>query len=445
MGFTDLFRISSIKADRARLQAELHRTQQEYESLQKKHGSLEDTFREIGGGDLLKLKEAIAASDAQVLELRTELGDLTRRRDETEQTLGERRQELIVLDDALSLESFALYQPKFAFTNSPQYKERLDQVRERQKLLIKEGGAVTANEGWTVNGSVAEGRKMVADMKKLLLRSFNNECDYCVDNVKFNNVENHRTRIEKSFEVVKKLGRILSAEITESYKQLKLDELHLAFEYQMKKQEEKEDLRRLKEDQREQKKLEEEIKAARDKIAKEKKHFATALKDLEKKLAAATDQIDRQNIEEKLAEVRAQFQALEAEEKVVDYREQNAKAGYVYIISNVGSFGEGIFKIGMTRRLEPYERVYELGDASVPFVFDVHAMIFSDNAPALEAKLHAHFTRDRLNKVNERKEFFRADLKEIEKVLRSNYDRVFDLIPHAPAEQYRESLKLAAA
>lgn len=445
MGFTDIFRISSIKAERARLQSELKRTQQEFEALQKKHGGLENTFREIGGGDLLKLKEAIASSEAQVQSLRTELGDLTRQRGETEQTLGERRKELIVLDEAISLESFALYQPKFSFSNSPQYKDRLDQVREQQKLLIKEGRAVTANEGWTVNGSVVEGRKMVSDMKKLLLRSFNNECDYCVDNVKFNNVENHRTRIEKSFDAVKKLGRILSAEITESYKQLKLDELHLAFEYQMKKQEEKEELRRLKEDQREQKKLDDEIKAARDKIAKERKHFTAALKDLEKKLASATDTVERQNIDEKLAEVRAHFDALEAEEKVVDYREQNAKAGYVYIISNVGSFGEGIFKIGMTRRLEPYERVYELGDASVPFVFDVHAMIFSDNAPALEAKLHAHFTKNRLNKINERKEFFRADLKEIEAVLRSNYDRVFDLIPHASAEQYRESLKLATA
>jgi len=96
----------------------------------------------------------------------------------------------------------------------------------------------------------------------------------------------------------------------------------------------------------------------------------------------------------------------------------------------------------MTRRLDPYERIYELGDASVPFVFDVHAMIFSDDAPGLEAKMHGHFDSNRLNKVNGRKEFFKADLKEIESVLRENYDRVFDLVQYAPAEQYRESLKL---
>jgi hypothetical protein len=163
---------------------------------------------------------------------------------------------------------------------------------------------------------------------------------------------------------------------------------------------------------------------------------------LETKLATSTDAVDRKAIEDKIAEVREKFHALEDEEKVVDYREKNAKAGYVYIISNIGAFGENIYKIGMTRRLDPYERIYELGDASVPFVFDVHAMIFSDDAPSLEAKLHGHFEAHRLNKINNRKEFFRANLVEIESVLRKNYDRVFDLIQYAPAEQYRESLKL---
>lgn len=445
MGFSDLFRISSIKAENSYLQTELQRVQGELELVKRKHVQLENTFHEIGGSEALKLKESILAYEQRANTLRAELGELTRQRNATEQTYNEKCSELIVLEDELLLESFALYRPKFSFTNSAKFKERLDKIRDQQKQLVKDGHAVTANEQWTVNGSAAEGRKMVSDMKKLLLRSFNNECDYCVDNVKFNNVENHRARIEKSFEAVKKLGRVLNAQISDAYKLLKLDELHLAFEYQLKKQEEKEELRRLREEQREQQKLEQEIKAARDKIAKEKKHFTAALTDLEMKFAAATDSLNRQNIEAKLAEVREKFHELEDEEKVVDYREKNAKAGYVYVISNVGSFGENVFKIGMTRRLDPYERVYELGDASVPFVFDVHAMIFSDDAPALEAKLHTHFAADRINKINDRKEFFRADLKEIEVVVRENYDRVFDLIQHAPAEQYRESIKLSKA
>lgn len=442
MGIMDVFRISEIKAKSARLEAERDAARAEIAALTQTHEQLQTTFVEIGAGDVLKLKDAIQSYEQQAHALNQNIVEQEKRHAALEQTIRDRTRDLVVLDDDLLLESFALYKPKFSFTSSPHYKERLDRVRERQKLLIKEGLAVTANEQWTVNGSASEGRKMVSDMKKLLLRSFNNECDYCVDNVKFSNVENHRARIEKSFDAVKKLGRILNAQITDSFKQLKLDELQLAFEYQVKKQDEKEELRRLREEQREQQKLEQEIKAARDKIAKEKKHFSAAIKDLETKLAASSDAADRQNLQDKLTEVNELFRALEDEEKVVDYREKNAKAGYVYIISNLGSFGEGVYKIGMTRRLDPYERVHELGDASVPFVFDVHAMIFSDDAPALEAKLHGHFDSNRLNRINNRKEFFRADLKKIEAVLRENYDRVFDLVHHAPAEHFRESQKL---
>ena len=227
---------------------------------------------------------------------------------------------------------------------------------------------------------------MVNDMKKLLLRSFNNECDYCVDNVKFNNMEVNEKRIEKSYEALTKLGRIMQAGITDAYKRLKYEELYLAFEYQQKKQEEKEEQKRVREELREQQQLEQEIRQARERIAKEKKHYLQAIKELESKLQDATNDSDRLKITEKLDELRGQCSELEKEEKAIDYREQNAKAGYVYVISNIGAFGEGVYKIGMTRRLEPMERVDELGDASVPFSFDVHALIFSNNAPASRSK-----------------------------------------------------------
>ena len=351
-----------------------------------------------------------------------------------------RRKEVIVLDEDILLESFALYKPKFKFQTSEEYKLRLDAIREKQKQLIKDGIAVSANENWTVNNSKSEGRKMVNDMKKLLLRSFNNECDYCVDNVKFNNMEVNEKRIEKSFEELNKLGRIMQACISGAYKKLKYDELYLAFEYQQKKQEEKEEQKRAREELREQQKLEQEIRQAREKIAKEKKHFMQAISELESKLRMAPNESERTLVLEKLEKLQGQYCELEKEEKVIDYREKNAKAGYVYIISNIGSFGENVFKIGMTRRLEPIERIDELGDASVPFSYDVHALIFSENAPTLEAKLHEHFYKSRINKLNDRKEFFRADIQDIEKVVRENYDKVVDIVKDAPAEEYRESL-----
>lgn len=234
----------------------------------------------------------------------------------------------------------------------------------------------------------------------------------------------------------------MTVRLADEYLDLKLDELRLAHEYQVKKQEEKEEAKRVREELREQAKLEQEIRAAREKIAKERKHFTAALRDLGLRLEKASSEEERSALLLKISEVETGRAALDNEEKLIDYREQNAKAGYVYVISNIGAFGEGVYKIGMTRRLDPMERIDELGDASVPFWFDVHALVFSDNAPALEAKLHERFAPGRLNKVNGRKEFFRADINEIEEVIRANYDAVVEVIREAAAEQYRESLRM---
>lgn len=373
----------------------------------------------------------------------------------TQQVVGKKREllnlttkleglmaQVLVVEEHLLLESFALYTPKFSFTHAHEYKTRLDGVREKQKAMIKEGRAATGGEGWAVNGSAAQGKKLVGDMIKLVLRSFNNEADYCVDNVKFDNIELGEKRIRQSFEACNKLVRVMAVSLSEAYLNLKLDELHLAHEYAVKKQQEKEEAKRVREELREQQKLEQEIRAAREKIAKERRHFTTALADLNKRLDKATSEEDRAALQLKIAEVEAGKSALDNEEKLIDYREQNAKAGYVYVISNIGAFGEGIYKIGMTRRLDPMERIDELGDASVPFWFDVHALVFSENAPALEAKLHERFAAGRLNKVNGRKEFFRADIKEIEAVIRQNYDAVVEVTHEAAAEQFRESLRM---
>lgn len=419
MSIIDIFKASSIKRENKRLN---------------------DLIQEIGATDAISVKRKI--DDLNVLLENTEKkkNGLEKEILNLSRLVEEKSKEIIVLDDEILFETFALYKPKFAFTSSEEYKNKLDVSREKQKSLVKSGGAVLANENWTVNNSKSEGKKMVNDMKKLILRSFNNESDYCVDNVKFNNIEVSEKRIEKSHETLNKLGRIMQAELSNEYKKLKYEELHLAFEYHKKKQEEKEEQKKIREELREQQKLEQEIRQAREKIAKEKKHFSKAIFELEAKIQGASSEEEKSAAQERLGEVKAQLGELEKEEKIVDYREQNAKAGYVYVISNIGAFGEGVYKIGMTRRLEPLDRIDELGDASVPFSFDIHAMIFSDNAPALEGKLHGHFSKGRINKMNARKEFFRADIGEIERVVKENYDKAVDMIKEAAAEQYRESL-----
>jgi len=399
--------------------------------------------KKYGAMEILEIRRHIEQENSNLAAVRQMI--TTAERDVTALTnqSAELRRQVLVFEETLLLESYALYEPKFKLNASYEYKTRLDRVREGQKAMIKSGEAATGNMSWEVNGSKAEGRKLVNDMLKLVIRSFNNEADYCVDNVKFDNIELGEKRIRQSFDTCNRLGRIMNVRLSEGYLNLKLEELRLAHEFQVKKQEEKEEAKRVREDLREQQKLEQEIRAAREKIAKERKHFSAALRDLNARLEKVATEEERSLLLTKIAEVEAGRASLDSEEKLIDYREQNAKAGYVYVISNIGAFGEGVYKIGMTRRLEPMERVDELGDASVPFWFDVHALVFSDNAPALEAKLHERFAAGRLNKVNGRKEFFRADIREIESIIRANYDAVVEVTHEAAAEQYRESLRMA--
>lgn len=192
---------------------------------------------------------------------------------------------------------------------------------------------------------------------------------------------------------------------------------------------------------REEAKLAREIEEARKKLEKEQQHYNNALAKVNAQLDAASEE-DRAAIEEKKSIIESQLQKIDKEFADVDYRQANQRAGYVYIISNIGAFGENVYKIGMTRRLDPQDRVDELGDASVPFNFDVHAMIFSDDAPKLEAALHNAFADRKLNFVNQRREFFNVTLEEIKKVVKENFDKSVEFVELAPAQQYRESILL---
>lgn len=379
----------------------------------------------------------------EIKSLQTIKEGLEKQNEALSKNLRKLEKDLIVSSDAAEMETFSLYRPKFSFTRSEDYKERLERIREKQKDMIRLKTAATCSQNWTVNGSASEGKKMIADIIKLLLRSFNNECDIAVDAVRFNNFDRCRERITRSFDTLNKLGAINKVEISRNYFYLKIEELHLALEYQQKKQEEKEQLRELKAQQREQARIEKEIAEARKEAEKEKKHYQKALQDISIKLISCKSDEEREALLEKQAEISGYVDAITAKLADIDYRQANQKAGYVYVISNIGSFGEGIYKIGMTRRLEPMDRIDELGDASVPFRFDVHAMIFSEDAPKLEAALHREFDKYRVNMVNNRREYFRVSLDEIKQVVKKNHDKTVDFIDVPSAEQYRESLILA--
>ena len=276
------------------------------------------------------------------------------------------------------------------------------------------------------------------DNMKMVLRAFNNECDVLIEKVKFNNFEKIKSQIEKSADAIDKLNIRNKISITSQYLSLKIKELELVHEYRQKKQDEKEAIKAARAEEREQAKLQKEIEEQRKKIKKEQAHYQNAKEQLTEQLKKATED-ERLLLQEKINGIDHQLGEIEKNIKDIDYRESNQKAGYVYVISNIGSFGENVYKIGMTRRLEPQDRIDELGDASVPFTFDVHAMIFSDDAPKLEAELHRAFDNKRVNMVNGRKEFFNVSLDEIERVIKENHDKIVEIKRVPDAEQYRET------
>lgn len=402
-----------------------------------------------------RLKQMLSPTQSQIFDLENQLkqvqlnyqnvcnqlNNANRELQKVNTLIQQKQQYLIVLDDEALYQEFGLYRPTYNFTSSEQYKQQLDFIRNQQKMMIKNKTAVTGNMNWTVNGSVSQGKKMVSDMQKLLLRAFNSECDELVSKVKYNNFESYKKRMSSSCDAISKLGTMMNISISNAYFRLKLDELTLAFEYSQKVQEEKEEQKAIRERMKEEAKLQKEIDDARKKLEKEQNHYENALHKVEQQLQSATGS-QREELERKKIEIENQLKDNEKAMKDVDYRQANQRAGYVYIISNIGSFGEDVYKIGMTRRLDPQERIDELGSASVPFKFDVHAIIFSDDAPKLENALHHAFENQRVNWVNNRKEFFRVSLQEIKQVVYKNFDKTVAFVDIPEAEQFRVSEKL---
>ena len=398
--------------------------------------------------EIAKLKEQMLPEQVELADLNLqleraskELEKVTKQLSAEKEHLAKIKEQIIETDEAANLQSFGFYTPHYQYSTSDKYKEKISEIRQKEKQLVRDKTAVTGSHSWELNGSKSKGAKMVRDMQKLLLRAFNAECDDAIEHVKFNNLDSCTKKITSSYEAISNLGGMMQISISAPYYALKRQELQLMYEYHLKKQDEKDALRAARERMREEAKLAKEIEEARKKLEKERAHHENALQKIEAQLATAGED-EKQALIDKRDEIKLQLEKIDTEFKNVDYREANQRAGYVYVISNIGAFGENVYKIGMTRRLNPLDRVDELGDASVPFNFDVHAMIFTEDAPGLEAALHHAFADRKLNFVNTRREFFNVTLDEIKKVVRENYDKTVEFVDVAPAEQFRETLAM---
>ncbi len=268
--------------------------------------------------------------------------------------------QIALYDEEIELAELGFYKPHFDFDTSENFKDAIQNCKEKQKNMVKNKKAVYCAQQWTVDGSKSKGTTMTNRNIRLTSRAFNSECDAVIANVRWNNVVRFEERLIKAHEAIDKMN-------------------------------------------------------ASNKIYNSEKYLKLKMAMLEQELMKAHEKNERAK---SLAEL--------------------TKAGHIYIISNIGSFGEKVYKIGMTRRLDPMDRVKELGDASVPFIFDVHAMIYSEDAPLLENALHSRFKDQRLNLVNNRKEFFNISLENIEEEVHKVFPDS-EFVVTSEAREFRES------
>lgn len=311
--------------------------------------------------------------------------------------------------------------------------EQLKVARQRVRDLVKRGLAGECD--------YAEANRRTYAIH-FAVDAFNGKVDTALAKVKHDNYGKLKQEIEDAFSLVNHNGApFRNARITHEYLDARLDELKWAVAATEIQRQEREEQKAIREQMREEEKAQREIEKALQEAEKEERMLQKALEKARQELASANDE-QRQKYELQLAELEDKLKDAESRGQRALSMAQQTRRGHVYVISNIGSFGEQVFKVGMTRRLDPLDRVKELGDASVPFEFDIHAIIYSEDAPMLEKELHREFEQKAVNRVNPRKEFFRLPLTEIRHAVEQRGLSEVHWTMKAEATEYHETLSI---
>jgi hypothetical protein len=342
--------------------------------------------------------------------------------------LRELKRQIIETSETAILQEVGIYQYRHPLDDSPAYKARLAGITAQIKDAARAGNAVVGSTNWTVNGSATQGNKMVREFSKLMLRAYNNEADNAVHSMKPYALESNIARLDKARATIVKLGATMSIKVEDRYHALRVQELELTADYLAKVAEEKERDREIRQRAKEDEIARREFEREQAKLAKEQEHYRLTIDALR----AQGDHAAADEAESRVAQIQDAIDGLTR-------RAANTRAGTVYIISNFGAFGPDMVKIGMTRRLEPMDRVRELGDASVPFHYDVHALIPSDDAVTLETQLHQMLSERKVNLVNTRREFFRAHPNEVRAIVEGLGESILQWREEPDALEWRQS------
>ena len=389
-----------------------------------KHYEADTYYAEKHRDGLDYYEKKVKNADERYTKLESKIADLNKEQDRLKNDLNDL--DLKVLVGSVKIDAYENMK-------SDEVKNKLMLLRNSQDDLVKSGEALIVT---------TDAAKRIADsQKRQILRCFNAETDSIIQGVTVKNVDTSRSKIQRSFDAINKMFAVDGVQLAPAFLESKFEELSLVYAYMVKEDEEREQRKAIREQMVEEEKVRREIEKEKQKIEKEESQFTNEVNKLMAYMQKAKDDVEKQLYIDKIKDLEEKLKAVQADKENVLQREQNTRAGFVYIISNIGSFGERVFKIGMTRRLEPMDRIAELSSASVPFPFDVHALIFSEDAPGLETVLHQHFDTARVNKINHRKEFFRVDLDEIKQVVLEHHNATVKFVDIPDAMEYRETLK----
>jgi hypothetical protein len=440
LGFLSLFQLERKRQDLTiEIEQQANRLQEEKSQASEAVKQATKKLEEIKAQSAAELAsrqrdlEIEAVNHAALLESdRLKASDLLQ---EIRRQMSIAQQAIVATDEQVLLQEVGIYRYRHPLTDAVAYQGALNQIDDQIKSMVKkDGGAILAATEWIVNGSKSQGRAMISEISKLMLRAFNAEADNLVRGMKPFKLDNALGRLSKVAATIERLGKTMNIRISPPYLRLRMRELELTADFLQKQAEEKEIERAERDRLREERKAQQEIERERERLEKERQHYANALQVL----------IDKGD-EEGSARLRHQLVDVDRALADVDYRAANIRAGYVYVISNVGSFGEKMVKIGMTRRLDPMDRIRELSDASVPFNFDVHALFFSKDAVGIETELHSRLATTRVNTVNRRREFFYATPVDVKGHLSELAGELLEYQETPEAIEYRQGLNAAVA
>lgn len=391
------------------------------QTLEAKNGELLQKINSLSSGktsseiELSTCRERLKSANEQLIAITDELSDakhkLERLNDieNASAQLETLRAKISVFEEEHELIAAGLYPVSLDFETPDELKKQLDSIREELAAMIRTKTAAICNTKWTINGSSAEGTRATRHYIRIMLRTFNADADACLDLVRWNNLEKCEQRLRTSFDYVNELGSTHSTFLQEQYLNARLSQIRLMHRYRESVYRQKEAMRAARQAALEERKANREIERARQEAEAEERRYAKALARAREDVLALVG-VEREHMLRSIAELEQKLSDASLLKQRAISMAQITKAGFVYVVSNIGSFGPNVLKIGMTRRIDPKERIRELGGASVPFHFDVHAMIYSENAPELENAFHRRFSISRLNLANGRKEFFRVPL-----------------------------------